>query len=484
MQSAQSSVTTVQGSTARYQSTVTSKLDLTGLPPIFILPTHLTEAELHIVEDTLISGGALLTYEIKEANLILGNISKERRAKFELKSRNIGNGEQKHSRAPSTVESKDDVGARKRPKFSIGDQSSVVKSAKSDVEDGSTTTDITDDETTAKPLSQLPVQNVSPSPNVDSCADAEETPALALELESFASRIKVVKLSWLHDSISTGIVQPLGRYTIYESCLISPDEEVSSPEQVPQKHAVSSSPLGKSVDQKKELAQEIMQRAKADANKVVKPKFSRTRRRDQVKEAADQDFQGQSFVSSKRTASKGFKRTVSQPPQLLRQTTSEYDEEFSSSNPMILPDWAKENRIFSCERATPLNPPNADFIAQLKIIRTARLLIGDEVGVRAYSTSIASIAAYPYLISSTREILALPGCEQKIATLFHEWHTTGHIQASSDIEANPKLKVLHAFYDIWGVGASTAREFYYDRHWRDLDDVIEHGWKSLTRVQQ
>lgn len=58
---------------------------LAKLPPTFVLATNLSEAELHEVEDTLVERGAPLTFDIKEAHLVIGNISKERRAKFELK---------------------------------------------------------------------------------------------------------------------------------------------------------------------------------------------------------------------------------------------------------------------------------------------------------------------------------------------------------------------------------------------------------------
>ena len=76
-------------------------------------------------------------------------------------------------------------------------------------------------------------------------------------------------------------------------------------------------------------------------------------------------------------------------------------------------------------------------------------------------------------------------CDQKIAHLFHEYQASnGKLQAVADLEADPALKVLREFYEIWGVGAKTAREFYYDKGWRDLNDVIEYGWKSLSRVQQ
>ncbi|KAF4824606.1 DNA-directed DNA/RNA polymerase mu [Colletotrichum tropicale] len=65
----------------------------------------------------------------------------------------------------------------------------------------------------------------------------------------------------------------------------------------------------------------------------------------------------------------------------------------------------------------------AAFIEELKAIRTTRKLMGDQIGVRAYSTSIATLSAYPYNISSPQG-------------------------------------------------------------WRDLDDIVEYGWDDLSRVQQ
>jgi DNA polymerase IV len=65
-----------------------------------------------------------------------------------------------------------------------------------------------------------------------------------------------------------------------------------------------------------------------------------------------------------------------------------------------------------------------------------------------------------------------------------EWANTGTLKAVEEIEANEELAILKLFHDIWGVGATTAREFYYDRGWRELDDLVEFGWSTLTRVQQ
>ncbi|KAI7225375.1 DNA polymerase beta-like protein, partial [Hortaea werneckii] len=171
-------------------------------------------------------------------------------------------------------------------------------------------------------------------------------------------------------------------------------------------------------------------------------------------------------------------------PAHLHKTTTEDDENGTSDLPPI-PDWVKAGIKYACQRSTPRESPNKPFIEQLKKIRTARLLTNDEIGVRAYSTSIAALAAYPHRIQSPREIIALPGCDTKIANLYVEYTNspTGTIQAVTDLETDPDLQILHHFYNIWGVGATTARDFYFSRGWRDLD-IVEYGWSSLSRVQQ
>lgn len=137
-------------------------------------------------------------------------------------------------------------------------------------------------------------------------------------------------------------------------------------------------------------------------------------------------------------------------------------------------------------RSAPLHPLNERFIEQLVKIRKTRELTLDEIGVRAYSTSIAAIAAYPYEFRRPSEILMLPGCDAKIANLFAEFQQDDRstLQAAETLDTDPDLKIIHQFYNIWGVGAKTARDFYYTKQWRDLDDVVEHGWNSLSRVQQ
>lgn len=84
-----------------------------------------------------------------------------------------------------------------------------------------------------------------------------------------------------------------------------------------------------------------------------------------------------------------------QRPALIHQTTSEEDLPLP-----LIPSFL--TTTFSCQRPTPVDSPNAGFAERLKDIRTIRLLNGDQVGVRAYSTSIATIAAYPFLLQSAK----------------------------------------------------------------------------------
>ncbi|KAK9442848.1 Nucleotidyltransferase [Metarhizium brunneum] len=81
------------------------------------------------------------------------------------------------------------------------------------------------------------------------------------------------------------------------------------------------------------------------------------------------------------------------------------------------------------------------------------------------------------------DIERLPGCSTKIAELYQEWLKDGETKETAAAASDAKMSTLMLFYDIWGVGDTTAREFY-NKGWKDLDDLVEYGWSSLTRVQQ
>ncbi|KAI4190068.1 MAG: hypothetical protein L6R41_001034 [Letrouitia leprolyta] len=466
-------------------ATVAVGLDLSNLPAIYVLPTHLSLDDLHRIEHQLTDSDASLTYDISEASLVLGSITKPRRAKFELQLAKVQFedsdplGRLNDCAKPESIvkEAVADAPPRKRPKIEVAETLSTT----TEHSDTSTIASDTESETDAgtEPLSQLSVTCGSPSPNVSSSQPGKDPPSIQA---NFENRIKVVNLAWLEDSMRLGTLQDFENYIIYEAHLLSPKSTSPTPEHLTA--VLSQTDRSSEVDTPRpriDSIENIIERARADATSKPKAKayFSKAHKRDRISDAAKRDFTGRSFTSTT------SQEPRYQPPHLLRQTTSEHDEGISKPIPPM-PDWVLQNKIYSCQRATPCISPNDSFIAQLKEIKLARLLTNDEIGVRAYSTSIASLAAYPYAAQSTSEILALPGCDHKIAHLFHEWQTSPNhqLQAVRDIENDTTLKCLRLFYDIWGVGATTAREFYYDKQWRDLDDIVEFGWNSLTRVQQ
>ncbi|KAL8707553.1 MAG: hypothetical protein Q9220_007445 [cf. Caloplaca sp. 1 TL-2023] len=468
-------------------------LDLSTFPTIYVIPTHVPVIDLHAIEQELVRLGARLTYDICEAQLLLANISKPRRARFELRAAKIpfrdllDNELQKagHNSRPRGEESKAELHRTKRPKLQLLDtQSTTDASSSTDSQDASSVISAVEatSDPGAEPVSQPSISQISTLSSKESPSPSRE-PLLHQSQNTSTSNLEVVKIQWLTDSIRLGWTQPLEPYLIYAAKRLYHDNDRS-----PSPEPYVASPLNKDAspktdqdtDERAGTARGIIERARAEAAKSEsKLTRSKASRRVRFSDAARRDFSARSFASTT------HHDLTAQRPHLIHQTTSEYEEGTCGPLPPV-PNWVVQRKMYSCERATPLTSPNDDFIAQLKEIRTARLLTNDEIGVRAYSTSIAAVAAYPYAIQSTGEVLTLPGCDQKIARLFHEWQTSTdrRIQAVKDIADDSALNVIRLFYEIWGVGATTAQVFYYDKKWRDLDDIVEFGWNSLSRVQQ
>ncbi|KAI4204988.1 MAG: hypothetical protein LQ348_001230 [Seirophora lacunosa] len=479
---------------------ISSNLDLSGLPAVYVLPVHITLGDLHKIENHLTRLRAPLTYDIREARLVLGNISKPRRAKFELlqaaKVDIKANGLLNHSNVSSKTHNVPEIPLSALPSTKRQKFEEIETQAKTDasiIAEQPGTSDIgseteAEDEKRADPVSQSSISQASLSQTIDSFPTPED-PAFPQAHEESADHVKVVNLKWLEDSIRLGNLQDTRDYLVYEAELLPHDATSAHDATSVDPESLAATPLQAKARHIPERSTQIdddsskgsIGRAKAETESKLKPRvyFSRVAKRDRTSDATNRDFSSRTFTS---TTSKD---PSSQPPHLLHQTTSEYEESVSGSLPPM-PDWVLQNQLFSCQRSTPLQTPNDSFIDQLKEIRVARLLTNDGIGVRAYSTSIASIAAYPYEIQSMAEIMSLPGCDHKIAHLFHEWQNSPNhcIQAVKDIQADPALQILRQMYEIWGVGATTAREFYYGKQWRDLDDIVEFGWNSLSRVQQ
>lgn len=437
-------------------------LDLSQLPPIFVSATHFETEDLHELEEQLVDSGAALTYDLTEAGIVLSKVTRKPRILFDLKAKGLWTEEVKQACDSST---EDEILSSSPPpaKKSKAGPVSGIKAALSEtivIDDSSTASEAEDgvQRTVQRKKRKLTAHEQLRRPQPVQIPDE--------------TLIRVVRLDWFTKSLESGRPLPLDKFVTYQGRQVNRPESISatpSSQATPKKTSNASfrysqrasSPMASMVERAKEDAPSQATRT----DRFGKRKF------------------GQTIASSSNASWEAGSSTKQLHARLLHTTTSEYDSGVSSDLPEM-PEWVKAGIKYACQRLTPKDQPNDSFIALLKKIKLARLLTNDEIGVRAYSTSIAALAAYPHKVSNPREIIALPGCDAKIANLYIEWVNTGTIKAVDDIEADDDLKILRVFYEIWGVGATTAREFYYDKGWRELDDIVDYGWKTLSRVQQ
>lgn len=299
----------------------TSKLDLSHLPTVFVLPAHLSINEQHEVEDALSSAGAPLTYDIKEANLVLGNISRARRARSELQWKGIqveDCSDVRELRSPldsSSSENSTPVG--KRRKMGNGAMGGTKKALDGTVEDPSTASETEDAAIPGvNPMSQLSLSQDSLSSTVGSPASIERKIIVSPPIvkESFAGKVKVVKLEWLNNSLNAARVMPLELYTIYDAKLLPSTESVSRTAPAPALKAVerkvSSSSTNKAPESKGKILADIVERANADS----KPKAHRHRKHGRFTDAAGQANVGKTFLSSTQPSTERHPTSPSQDP--------------------------------------------------------------------------------------------------------------------------------------------------------------------------
>lgn len=445
-------------------------LDLSSIPPIAILSAHLKDDEDSILKETLRQYDAPLTTDVTRAKVFIGKVGTKRRAEFELKSRKLAVEETVSAkRLASPVKP---VGSSQK-RCRLSDH--TKKFATREQEDSTTEEEDAGDSAIEAEASDEKQHTPSSSPPL---AESHHHAATIFDNSATNDVVWVIKVDWLEACVTAGHLVPLGDHLVYKCKVLERPKSLNTTSiKDIFTSAAKTSPVSQTtLATRPQAGHDILDRAKTDVAGTA-PKA--TYQKHVFGNQSSRRFEGKSFAPSTQQQGQAF---AAQTAHLLQTTTSEYDG-IDSEFPQP-PDWVKKHVKYACQRFTPANGPNEDFLEQLRKIRTARTLIDDEIGVRAYSTIIASIAAYPHKLSHPRELAQLPGCDKKTAVLFVEWKNTGKIQAVEDYENDEAMKVLRSFYDIWGVGAKTARHFYYNNHWTELDDIIEFGWNDLDRVQQ
>ena len=389
---------------------------------VFVLPTHLTEERLYEIHEEIRAAGGVNADGVLEADIVLTVVSSARRARFELQIRGVDVFSlEARQRSPASSPSEPAEPSGKKRKLA---NHSWTPGGQSGV-----------------------LQNASELPG-----NRANLGVKGLR----SSLLFLVRLDWFHASMRAGRLLPIDEFVILES------SQAVTTQTIPRLDYHS-----KEADDRRESLEDANQAsAKVQVHMVPANEQTHAKHRE-------------SSASMKA-------RSTSQNPaslaMLRHDSTAEHSE--ASSPPKEMPQWVVEKKIYACERRALVHSPNASFIDELRRIRLVRNLMLDEIGVRAYSTSIASLAAYPHPLSNSQEVLALPGCDQKIARLFREYQELGHCQVAEDSRHDPAILAIEQFHEIWGVGTQTARDFYFDRGWRSLDDVIEHGWAMLNHNQK
>lgn len=168
----------------------------------------------------------------------------------------------------------------------------------------------------------------------------------------------------------------------------------------------------------------------------------------------------------------------------IEESTEDERDTDDDDDSLPIPEWIRAKMNYSCQRATPAYSPNREFIEQLQSIRSARHMNEeDEREGIEYAFAIAAIAAYPYVLSTQREIQRLPGCNDTICRLWSEWNRYGKIRIVEAYEHDESLQSIRLFYNIYDVGVKTAWKFYHSYQWTTLEHIIRSGRETLSRTQ-
>jgi DNA polymerase IV len=371
-----------------------------------------------------------VVFNINEAQLVLGDVTTKGRANFELRKLGVWTTDVTDLVEEGVSSGKDLLPVRKRRKVVNIPEGKVVINLDSSTDSG--TESESDQRRRKTPLRVQPLESSSPR--------YEE----GLGSTKLGDSIEVLNLNWYNDSVREGKLLSHKPYLVYKGKIIPKPKSEARP-------AKGESPT------------KIFARAKADPQSTPPPTGFRRHHRG-ISEIHSQVSQGR-------------------PHLLPQETTAEH--EYVENLPPV-PEYLTPGS-YACQRPTPLHPPNEAFIAQLRMIKKKREYMGEtEAGYayysRSYEGAIATIAAYPHTLTSAHELIKLPHCGTRFAALFHEWKETGMTKEVEDLATDEKFQSIDIFMGIFGVGDKTAREFYA-KGWREMDDIIEFAWDSLTAEQ-
>ena len=163
--------------------------------------------------------------------------------------------------------------------------------------------------------------------------------------------------------------------------------------------------------------------------------------------------------------------------------THETTEELEEIQQRPIPEWVRRHIKYSCQRKQTQPSENEAFLTELRLIKHKRLLddSSNEKVRNSYGRAIAGIAAYEYPFLHPSEVQRLPNCGDKFGRLFREFQETGSLSEANEMRNDPKLQVLRLFWNIHGIGPHTARDLY-DKGYRSIDGLRYKVWPQLAEL--
>ncbi|SAM06050.1 hypothetical protein [Absidia glauca] len=174
------------------------------------------------------------------------------------------------------------------------------------------------------------------------------------------------------------------------------------------------------------------------------------------------------------------KATIRREPS-YQTTTSGGESSLEQGHPWWAETSLYQATTYICEQPSPLDHCNQALVDIFEFLEHTRELRGDTINGLSYRKAAAVLKTYPHKIKSAHEALQLKGIGKKTGRIIEDYLKTGEVPDIAMVKADEEFKTLELFYNIHGVGATTAREWYNKGH-RSMEDITAHEQLSKDQL--
>lgn len=126
---------------------------------------------------------------------------------------------------------------------------------------------------------------------------------------------------------------------------------------------------------------------------------------------------------------------------------------------------------YLCERCTITQciypSPNQEICSVLEKMAKKRILeraggsnAAADIRARAYRLASSALKCVPFELKTQQDANTLHTFGPRVLAVVSEYLTTGHVHEVTELESDPRLSTLAKFQEMYGVGATSARDLY------------------------